>query len=121
MYIRIPTTTTESQALIVMVHYYRYMCPRRYHILDPLTEASSGPKSIKILWYYALGSYCKKIKRMVSVETLLSYLECKIPFIVHTDVSDKHLGAIIIHNNKPIALFSRSLINPQRNYTATKK
>ena len=35
-----------------MVQYYRYMFPKRYHILAPLTEASSGSKGRKILWNY---------------------------------------------------------------------
>ena len=39
---------------------------------------------------------------MVSTETLLSYPYWKIPFTVHTDASDKKLGAVIIYNNKPI-------------------
>ena len=39
-----PFTTTESRALIGMVHYYRDMFPRRSHVLSPLTEADSGPK-----------------------------------------------------------------------------
>ena len=49
-----PTITTESRALIRMVHYYRYMCPRRSHTLDPLTEVYSDPKGRKILWDEAL-------------------------------------------------------------------
>ena len=44
-----PTTTTEVQALISMVHYYRDMWTRRSHILVPLTEEFSDPKSRKIL------------------------------------------------------------------------
>ena len=58
---------------------------------------------------------------MVSSETLLSYPDWKIPFTVHTDVSDKHLDAVISQNNKPIAFFSRILIKPQRNYTTNEK
>ena len=58
---------------------------------------------------------------MVSVETLLSYPYWKLPFIVHTDDSDKQLGAVISQNNKPIVFFSRILINPQRSYTTTEK
>ena len=54
---------------------------------------------------------------MVSAETLLSYPDCTNNFTVHTDTSDKQLGDVIIHNNKPIELFSRRLINPQLNYT----
>ena len=44
-----PATTTEARAFIGMIQYYRDMCPRRSHILDPLTEADSGPKSINFL------------------------------------------------------------------------
>ena len=59
--------------------------------------------------------------RMVSAETLLSYLDWKLPLTVHTDASEKKLGAVISQNNKPIAFFSRRLIKPQRNYTITEK
>ena len=58
---------------------------------------------------------------MVSAETLLSYPDWKLPFTVHTDDSDKNLGAVIIKNNKTIALFSIRLSKPHRNYTTTEK
>ena len=58
---------------------------------------------------------------MVSTENLLSQPYWKIPFTVHTDASDKHLGAVIIQNNKPIELFSRGIIKPQRKYTIIEK
>ena len=58
---------------------------------------------------------------MVSDDTLLSYPDWEITFTVHTDASDKHLGAVINQNNKPIDFFSRILSKPQRNCTTTKK
>ena len=58
---------------------------------------------------------------MVSAETLLSYPYWRLSFTVHTDASDKHLGAVISHNNKPIDLFSSKLSEAQRNYTTTEK
>ena len=58
---------------------------------------------------------------MVSAETLLSYPDWKIPFTVHTYASYKQLGAVVSHNNKPIAFFSRRLIKTQRKYTTTEK
>ena len=58
---------------------------------------------------------------MLSAETLLSYTYWDISFTLHTDDSDKQLGAFISHNNKPIALFSRRLYKPQHKYNATKK
>ena len=58
---------------------------------------------------------------MVSADTLLSYPDWKLPFTVHTYASDKQLDAVISHNNKPIAFFSRKLSKPHRNYTNTEK
>ena len=96
------------------------MWPRWSHILAPLTEADSFPKGRKILWNDALEIYFKELKRMVYYETLLSYPYWKLPFKVHTDASDKQLGAVISQNNKPISLFTRRLSKSQRNYTKTK-
>ena len=44
MDLRRPNTTTESRELIGMFNYYRDICPRQSHILDPLAEADSVPK-----------------------------------------------------------------------------
>ena len=45
-----PATLNEAQALIGMVRYYRYLCPRKYCLLEPLTEVDSVPKVRKKLW-----------------------------------------------------------------------
>ena len=58
---------------------------------------------------------------MVFDETWSSYLDWTISFTVHTDASDKQLGAVIGQNNKPIAFFSIILSKPQRRYTTTEK
>ena len=58
---------------------------------------------------------------MVSAETLLSYSDWKLPFTFHTYYSGKQLGAVISHNNKPIAFFLIKLIKSQHNYTTTEK
>ena len=78
------------------------MWPGWSHILDPLTEAASGPKVRKMLWNDALENYFKELKHMVSDETLLSYTYWKTTFTVHTYDSDKKLGDVISLNNKPI-------------------
>ena len=58
---------------------------------------------------------------MVSAEMLLNCPDWKLPFTVHTNAYDKQLGAVISQNNKPIAIFSRRLSNPQLNYTTSEK
>ena len=52
---------------------------------------------------------------MVSSEILLSYLDWKISFALHTDALDKHLGAVISHNDKTTEFLSKRSIKPQRN------
>ena len=47
---------------------------------------------------------------MVAAENLLKYPDWTIDFTVHTDASDKHLGAVISPNNKPIGFFSRDML-----------
>ena len=104
-----------------MVQYYRDIWPRRSHVLDPLTEAVSGPKGINILWNDSFEISFKELKRMVYVETLISHPDCKLPFTVHIDASDKQLCAVISQNRKLIAFFSRRLSKPHHNYTTTDK
>ena len=58
---------------------------------------------------------------MVSAETLLSFTDWKLSFIVHTDASDKQSGDFISQNNKPIPFFYRNLNKPQSKYTTTDK
>ena len=114
-----PFTITKARVLIGMVHYYRNMWPRRSPLLAPITEADSGTKGRKILWNGVLENPFKETEEYV--ETLLSYTDWKLPFIVHTDESDKQLGAVISQNNQLIIFFSRKLIKPQRNYITAEK
>ena len=116
-----PTTTNEARMLICMVQYYRDMLPMQSQLLAPLTEAFSRTEGWKIPWNDALEDPLKELKRMVSSETLFSYPDWTIPFTVHTDASEKHLGAAISHNNKPITFFSIILSKPQSKYTMTQK
>ena len=116
-----PKTTTNIKSLISMVQYYQDMWKSRSHVIAPLTEASTGPKGSKIKWTEALEHSLTKLKEMVSADTLLNYPDWTIPFTIHTDASDKQLGAVISQNGKPIAFFSRRLSKAQRNYTTTEK
>lgn len=62
-----------------------------------------------------------QLKLMVLEEVFLTYPDWSKPFDIHTDASDKQLGAVISQDEKPIAFFSRRLSKSQRNYTTTEK
>ena len=62
-----------------------------------------------------------QVKQMISEEILLNYPYWSKPFVVHTDASDKQLGAVISQDDKPIACFSCRLSKLQRNCTTIEK
>ena len=97
------------------------MWPRRSHILYPLTEAPSVPKGRKILWNDELERSFKELKRTVSTDMLLIYLDRKLPFTVHTDAYDKQLCAVTSQKNRLIDFFSIILGKQHCNYTLTLK
>ena len=105
MYLFRTTTITELRALIGMVQYYMNMWPRWYHALALLIEVAISPKGRKILWNYALEESFKELNHMVSAETLLNYPDWTIPFIVHTNASDKQLVGVTSQDNKPIDFY----------------
>ena len=82
------------------------------HILSPLTEGDSRPKGINIILNDALQESFKGLMFMIFVATSFSCPDWKIPFMVPTIVSDKHLGGVISRNDKPIALLSLILSKP---------
>ena len=116
-----PITTTEARVLVDTVQYYRDMCPRRSHILSPLSEATVVPKGIKIFWNYALKYSSKELNCKVSADTLLNSINWKIPFTVHMDFLNKRLGDVISQNNLSICFVSGILGKPQFNYTTLYK
>jgi cleavage and polyadenylation specificity factor subunit 1 len=114
-----PTTTKQVRHIVGMVNYYRDMWPKRSEILAPLTELCS--KTTKFNWSDRQQKAFEEIKRTVTKETLLAYPDFNQPFVIHTDASDKQLGAVISQNEKPIAFYSRKLSPAQTRYTATER
>ena len=60
-------------------------------------------------------------KKVITQDTMLAYLDWSKPFIVHTNASDKQIGAVISQNKKLTAFFSRKFNKAQLNYTTTEK
>ena len=53
--------------------------------------------------------------------TMLNYPDFSKEFEIHTDASDKQLGAVIAQDGKPIAFYSRRLTSAQEKYTTTER
>ena len=54
-------------------------------------------------------------------DCLNAYPDLNLLFDIYTDASDYQLGAVIIQNGRPIAYYSRTLNDSEKNYTTTEK
>ena len=86
-----------------------------------MKEADNGPTGRNIFWNNKLEVAFCKINSMVYAEIFLNYSDWKIPYNVHTYVSDKQLGSVISQNYKRIAFFLKKLRKPQSIYTTKEK
>jgi len=115
-----PTTLKELRSFLGMVQFYRDMWKQRSHILAPLTDlVGLGKKKIK--WESKHQESFDRIKKVLAKETILNYPRFDRPFDIHTDASDRQLGAVISQDGKPLAFYSRKLSSAQRNYTTTEQ
>ena len=62
-----------------------------------------------------------EIKGTVARDNLLTYPDFNEKIKIHTNASVFQLGAVISHNGKPIALYSKKITGDQQRYTVTEK
>ena len=95
------------------------MWARRSETLAPLSALTS--KNVKWSWTEVDQKAFDTMKRIISRETLLSYPDFSLPFMIHTDASHLQLGAVISQNDRPIAFYSRELNPAQVRYTTSER
>ena len=115
-----PTTLKQLRSLLGMVQFYRDMWQRRSHILAPLTDLVGKGKK-KLAWTDIHQKAFDEMKSVMAQETILNYPDFSKVFEIHTDASDRQLGAVIAQEGKPLAFYSRKLSSAQRNYTTTEQ
>ena len=103
-----------------MIQFYRNMWKQHSHILVTLTDIVwLGKKKIKEEHNHQWSF--EEIKRVLTKEIIPNYPEFDRPFDIHTDASDRHLGAVLSQDGKPLALYSRKPSSAQRNYSTTEQ
>ena len=104
----------EGRKFIGVINYYRYMWPRRSHMLAPLTKLTSVKRKFKCT--EVEQDDFDKIKRIVAHDNLLTYPDFNETFKINTDASAFQLGAVISQKVKPINLYIRKLTDAQQRY-----
>ena len=118
---RVPKKKKHLRAFLGLSGYYRKFIPWYAHTTAVLTEK----KSPDVLpWEPKHQGAFEKIKTQLSSDPLLVAPNHDKTFSLHTDASYVGLGAVLTQkddNNldKPVAYYSRKLIEREQNYTAT--
>jgi hypothetical protein len=122
-----PKNVKGLRSFLGIIQYYRDLWKKRSHILAPLTDLvgecghnkNSKKNKRKFIWEAKHQQPFDEAKKLVCRDVMLAYLDFTKEFLIYTDASRRHLGSVIVQNNRPLAFFSRKLTNAQMNYTVT--
>ena len=106
-----PNNLREVRAFVGLVKYYRDVWYRRSYLVHPLTSLTSSKVKFKLNDMEQI--LFDNIKHTVFHDTLITYLVFNKCFDIHTDAINCQLGEVIIQYDKPIAFYSRKLIEMQ--------
>ena len=116
-----PKTLKQLRAFVGLVNFYKLFFKGRAHIMGPLTDLNGldpeqGKRNFARYWTAEHDRAFEATKQMVAKEVLLRYPDPNKPFEIHTDASDKQIGAVILQEGHPIAFHSRKLTGAQSRY-----
>ena len=93
-----PTTACQLHQFMGMINYYRDHIHKCSHLLAPLTTQSKN--KTKINWTPECNNSFNQLKSQLAQQTMLSFPNPNLPFILEPDASDYQLGCIILQNTK---------------------
>ncbi len=125
------TGVKQLRHFLGMVQYYHDLWARWSDMLAPLTSLvgkcgqtkttkAKGTKKVPWHWDEVHQRAFNHVKATITKDLVLAYPEYSKVFEIYTDASSKQLGAVIIQDKRPIALFIWKLFDTQRKCSVTK-
>ena len=125
----VPKTVREVQSFLGFTNYSRNFIPKYAHIAWPIDQLVLGENANKKISLVEWTAECQQafehLKQLCSLTPILAYTNYKKPFKLHTDASEKGLGAVLYQKQDDgtdciIAYDSQTLSKSERNYNAHK-
>ena len=92
-------TVTEVQSFLGFTNYYQTFIPKYAHIAKPINQLVSGENASKkrslVEWTAKYQHAFKQLKQLCSQTPILAYAYYRKPFKLHTDASERGLGAVL--------------------------
>ena len=119
-----PQTVKEVRGFLGMCGFYRRHIPDFAKVAAPLTNLTRS--KVEFHWSPECESAFQQLKSLLTQAPVLVRADITQPFIVTTDASNTHVGAVLSQiqtdsSNKPIAYFSKKLQAAESRYSATDK
>ena len=118
----VPRNVSELRQFLGLTSYYRRFIAQFSRVASPLHNLTR--KDIKWDWNEDCQVAFEQLKRKLLTSPILEYPDFEADFVLETDASIQGLGAILSQPKQddklhPLAYASRSLSNPERNYSIT--
>ena len=114
-----PTKVTNLRSFLGLANYYRRFIKGYSKMVCPLTNLLK--KERKWEWDAECQDAFQKLKDEITSEPILRLPDLELPFVVHTNVSDKALGGVLVQEGHPIAFESLKLDAVEQRYSTHEK
>ena len=101
------TKVTELQSFLGLANYYRRFIKGYSKIACPLMDLLK--KERKWEWDAECQAAFQKLKDMITLEPVLRLLDLEFMFEVHTDVSNRALGGVLVQEGHSVAFESQKV------------
>ena len=122
---RKPKTKKDVRSFLGLTRYYRRYIPNFSTISAPLSDLTKNNHPDIIEWTNDCQKAFDTLKRLLTSQPTLAPPDNNKPFIVHTDASDRGIGAVLSQGEgqleHPIAFYSGKLLPREQMYSATEK
>ena len=122
---RKPKTKKDVRSFLGLTGYYRRYIPNFSTISVPLSDLTKNNHPDIIEWTNDCQKVFDTLKRLLTSQPTLAPPDYNKPFIVHTDASDRGIGAVLSQGEgqleHPIAFYSRKLLPREQKYSAMEK
>lgn len=113
-----PTNLKTLQSYLGVIGYYRHFIKDASEVCGALYDLLKKGRTFK--WGPEQQLAFERTKQILAEEIVLQFPNFDLPFELHTDASDRAIGAVL-SQGRPIAYFSKSLTPCQTRYGTTDK
>ena len=122
---RRPLQKKDVRSFLGLIGYYRRYIPQFSSLAAPLSDLTKAQEPDTIKWTDQCQLSFENLKQVLSTPPTLAPPDYSKPFLLQTDASDRGIGAVLSQDHdqeeKPVAFFSRKLLDRERRYDTTEK